>query len=179
MLNKLTTYPVLERKDLLAEPVLAALARWPKAGSIEKFEVAEINPAYSDTEAFCEYYGISADQTANTVIVEAVRAGERRLAVVVMLAASRADLNGVVRKALQARKLSLALKDVAVGRSGMEYGSITAIGLPDEWPLLVDARVLAVPRLVMGGGLRQSKLVFPGAALAELAHAQVVEDMAR
>ncbi len=179
MANQLVTYPALEREDLLAEPVVAALQIWPDAELIGRFEVAEIDPQYSDTEAFCEHYGIPAEQTANTVIVEAARAGVKRLAVVVMVAASRADLNGVARKVLDARKLSLAPKDVAVAQSRMEYGSITAIGLPAEWPLLVDARVLEIQRLLMGGGLRKSKLLFPGRALAELPNAHIVEGLAR
>jgi len=61
----------------------------------------------------------------------------------------------------------------------MEYGSITAIGLPPEWPVVVDARVLEVPKLVMGGGLRRSKLYFPGRALAELPNVMVLENMAK
>jgi prolyl-tRNA editing enzyme YbaK/EbsC (Cys-tRNA(Pro) deacylase) len=173
------SYGALERPDLLADAVWRTLERWPGQTPAAEFEVIEIDPQFSDTEAFCEHYGIAPDQTANTVIVEARRGGESKLAVVVMSAGGRADLNGVVRKALGARTLSLAAKDAAVAKSAMEYGSITAIGLPSEWPLVVDSRVLEVPKLVMGGGLRRSKLYFPGRALAELPNAMVIENMAK
>lgn len=177
--SEFRSYPALERPDLLAEPVRRALENWHGEMPAGEFEVLEIGPKYSDTQAFCEYYQISADQTANTVVVEASRGGSSRLAVVVMLAAGKADLNGVVRKALGARRLSLAPKDVAVEQSAMEYGSITVIGLPAEWPVVVDARVLKVSKLVMGGGLRRSKLWFPGRALADLPNVLVIDDMAK
>ena len=178
MFAELVTYPALERPDLLAPVTLEALRQWPNPGSEGQFEVAEIDPAYSDTGAFCEHFRVPVEQTANTVIVEAKRAGENRLAVVVLPAAGRADLNGVVRKALDARRLSLASRAVALELSRMEYGSITAIGLPPDWPLIVDARVIALPRVLMGGGLRKSKLIFPGKALAELENVQIIHDMA-
>lgn len=178
-MSEFKTFPALQRQDLLAEPVRHALEHWPGATDEGEFEVLEIDPEFSDTKAFCDHYGVAAGQTANTVVVEASRSREIRLAVVVMSAGSRADLNGVVRKALGARKLSLASKEVAVEKSAMEYGSITAIGLPPEWPLVVDARVLDVPKLVMGGGLRRSKLYFPGRALGELPNVIVIENMAK
>jgi len=179
MSNALIRHPALERKDLLAGAVLETLLGWRGNVAVDQFQVAEIDPAFSDTEAFCDHYGINASQTANTVIVEATRGGVSKLAVVVMVAASRADLNGLVRKSLDARRVSLAPKDVAVGQSKMEYGSITAIGLPNDWPMLVDSRVLEVPSLTMGAGLRRSKLFFPGKALADLPNVQIIENLAR
>jgi prolyl-tRNA editing enzyme YbaK/EbsC (Cys-tRNA(Pro) deacylase) len=179
MADSFSRYQALERPDLLARPVHDVLSRWVGRSLATDFNVIEIDPDYSDTEAFCQYYGIAPDQTANTVIVEAQRAGARKLAVVIMLAADRADLNGAVRKLLEARRVSLAPKDTAVNESRMEYGSITAIGLPLEWPVLVDSRVLDVPALVMGGGLRKSKLLFPGYALADLPTARVIDGLAR
>jgi prolyl-tRNA editing enzyme YbaK/EbsC (Cys-tRNA(Pro) deacylase) len=146
---------------------------------MDKFKVLEIDPNFTGTAEFCEHYSIAPETTANCVIVEASRGGIKRLAVVVMLASTRADLNTAVRKLLDARRVSLAPKDTAVELSRMEYGSITAIGLPAEWPLLIDARVMEVPDLVMGGGLVLSKLRFPGRALAELPQAQVIQDLAK
>jgi len=57
----------------------------------------------------------------------------------VVLATTRADVNGVVRHRLGARKASFAPMDDAVRLSGMEYGGITPIGLPADWPVLIDA----------------------------------------
>jgi prolyl-tRNA editing enzyme YbaK/EbsC (Cys-tRNA(Pro) deacylase) len=63
--------------------------------------------------------------------------------------------------------------------TAMEYGGITPVGLPTDWLLLVDAAVVRTEVVVIGSGLRRSKIVLPGAALADLPGAEVVEDLAR
>jgi prolyl-tRNA editing enzyme YbaK/EbsC (Cys-tRNA(Pro) deacylase) len=60
----------------------------------------------------------------------------------------------------------------------MEYGGITPIGLPPDWPILIDAAVVAKPLVVVGSGVRRSKIVLPGAALADLPGADVVDGLA-
>ena len=46
----------------------------------------------------------------------------------------------------------------------MEYGGITPLGLPAEWRVLVDARVLDIEVAIIGSGVRRSKLLLPGPA---------------
>ena len=96
-----------------------------------------------------------------------------------MLATTRADVNGVVRRHLDARKASFAPMDDAVAQTGMEYGGITPLGLPTDWPVLVDRAVVTAGLVVVGSGLRRSKLALPGDALAELPAAEVIEGLAR
>jgi prolyl-tRNA editing enzyme YbaK/EbsC (Cys-tRNA(Pro) deacylase) len=60
----------------------------------------------------------------------------------------------------------------------MEYGGITPIGLPEGWPVLIDRAVLDREIVVIGSGLRRSKLALPSAALAELASAEVIDALA-
>ncbi len=72
-----------------------------------------------------------------------------------------------------------AISDTAVERTGMEYGAITPVGLPGDWPVLVDAAVLGQPQVVIGAGLRSSKLRLPGPLLGELPGARVVDGLAR
>jgi prolyl-tRNA editing enzyme YbaK/EbsC (Cys-tRNA(Pro) deacylase) len=69
--------------------------------------------------------------------------------------------------------------DAAVAETGMEYGGITPIGLPPGWPLLVDAAVAGSPWVVIGSGVRRSKLSLPGALLAELPAVEVLPGLAR
>ena len=83
-------------------------------------------------------------------------------------------MNGAVRRHLGARKLSFAPMDDAVALSGMEYGGITPIGLPADWPILVDASVAGHDRLIVGSGIRGSKLLVSGALLASLPNAEVL-----
>ncbi|MFI6450072.1 YbaK/EbsC family protein [Streptosporangium amethystogenes] len=157
-----------ERLDLLAEPVARAV------DGLDGIEVAEIDPELADTAAFCERYGVDLGESANCVIVAAKRAGEVRYAACMVLATTRADVNGVVRRHLDARKISFASMDDAVTLTGMEYGGITPLGLPEEWPVLVDEAVAAHPEVVIGSGVRRSKLAVSGSLLAGLKTAQVL-----
>lgn len=177
MLGRLKTEPASGRPDLLAPPVAAGLAAWPEAPG--EVLVAGIDPTLADTAAFCEAYDIGLEISANCVVVVGKRGGEARYAACMILATTRADVNGVVRRHLDVRKASFAATDDAVARTGMEYGGITPIGLPDGWPVLVDPRVAASPQVVIGSGVRHSKLAVPGAALATLPGAEVVPDLAR
>lgn len=172
MLGTLQTLPALEHPELLGASVPSALAGTDAL-------VAAIDPDLADTAAFCAAYDVSLEQSANCVVIAARRGGDTRLAACVVLATTRVDVNGFVRRHLDARKASFAPMDLAVAETGMEYGGITPFGLPAEWPVLVDARVLDVPHVVVGSGIRGSKLVVPGAALAALPRAEVLEGLAQ
>jgi prolyl-tRNA editing enzyme YbaK/EbsC (Cys-tRNA(Pro) deacylase) len=160
--------PATERSDLLADPVARAV------GEIDGVRVTEIDPELADTAAFCERYGVPLDASANCVVVAAKRGGETRYAACMVLATTRADVNGVVRRHLDARKASFAPMAQAVELTGMEYGGITPVGLPDDWPILVDTAVAEHPEVIIGSGVRRSKLALSGAALASLKSAYVM-----
>ena len=103
------------------------------------------------------------------MVVTGKRAGEQRWAAAVVLATTRADVNGVVRRRMDVRKVSFAAMADAVEATGMEYGGITPIGLPQGWPILIDAAVAAAGPVVIGSGIRGSKIVIDGAALGRAA----------
>jgi prolyl-tRNA editing enzyme YbaK/EbsC (Cys-tRNA(Pro) deacylase) len=178
-MGSLDIAPAVERPDLLAAPVVAALAAWRGPVPVSEIGVAGIDPELADTAAFCQRYGVSLEESANCVVVAARRGGDTRLAACVVLATTRADVNGLVRRHLGARRASFAPMDVATAESSMEYGGITPIGLPEDWPVLVDAAVTAVPWAVVGSGVRRSKLVLPGKALADLPGAVVLDNLGR
>lgn len=176
MLGTLQTEPARTRTDLLATPVAAGLAGW--AGAPTEVLVAPIDPELADTAAFCAAYQVGLEISANCVVVVGKRAGETRYAACVILATTRADVNGVVRRHLDVRKATFARMDDAVARTGMEQGGITPIGLPPDWPILVDSRVTEAGYVVIGSGLRRSKIALPGAALATLPSAEVLTGLA-
>src|SRR5438874_8830419 len=149
----LRTVPALSRPDLLAGPVAAALRGWPHADEVT---VAEIDPDLADTAAFCAAYQVGLDVSANCVVVAGKREGVTRFAACLVLATTRADVNGVVRRLLDVRKASFAPVEVAVRETGMQYGGITPVGLPAGWPVLVDAQVATVPYVIVGSGIRGS-----------------------
>jgi prolyl-tRNA editing enzyme YbaK/EbsC (Cys-tRNA(Pro) deacylase) len=171
-LGTLPWQPAAEQPQLLGAPVAAALPSLP--GPVW---VAQIDDDLADTAAFTEAYRVPPAASANCVVVAARRAGQTTLAACVVLATTRADVNGLVRRHLDARKASFAPQDVAVAESGMAYGGITPIGLPGDWPVLVDAAVARAELVVIGSGTRGSKLAVPGALLAQLPAAQVLEGL--
>jgi prolyl-tRNA editing enzyme YbaK/EbsC (Cys-tRNA(Pro) deacylase) len=171
--------PALTRPDLLAPPVAAALTALDEALPAAAVAVAEIDPGLADTAAFCERYEVSPAESANCVVISGRRGGESRFAACVVLATTRADVNGAARRELDVRKASFAPMEVAVAETGMEYGGITPVGLPGGWPLLVDAQVAAAPQVVIGSGVRRSKLLLPGAALARLPGVTVIDGLGR
>ncbi len=165
-LGKLTFEPSADAAELVAEPVRAHLR--------DGLWVSAIDPELADTAAFCEHYDIDLDVSANCVVVEAKRADRVWHAACMVLATTRADVNGVVRKHLGARKISFASMDTAVSLTGMEYGGITPVGLPADWPILVDQHVIDQERVVIGSGIRGSKLLASTAVLASLPGAEVL-----
>jgi prolyl-tRNA editing enzyme YbaK/EbsC (Cys-tRNA(Pro) deacylase) len=178
-IGRLDAVPALDRPDLLASAVAAALAALDGKLPAEAVGVAEIDPGLADTAAFCERYEVPLQESANCVVVAGRRDGETRFAACVVLATTRADVNGAVRRQLDVRKASFAPVDVAVEQTGMEYGGITPIGAPTPWPVFVDAAVAASPRVIVGSGVRRSKLTLPGEALARLPGAVVLENLGR
>ena len=161
----------LSRPDLLAAPVAAALRDLPGADDVE---VAAIDPALADTAAFCERYGVSPAVSANCVVIAARRGGQTSYAACMVAATTRADVNGLVRRHMDARKASFAPVETVTAAAGMEYGGITPIGLPADWPVLVDEAVAKTGSVIVGSGIRGSKLRLPGRLLAALGPAQVL-----
>jgi prolyl-tRNA editing enzyme YbaK/EbsC (Cys-tRNA(Pro) deacylase) len=172
----LTLTPALEHPELLGPPVLESLKEWEHAAEVL---VSAIDPELADTAAMTEAYGVPLDASANCVVVMGKRAGEERTAGCVVRADTRADVNTVVRKALDVRKCSFLDHDRAVEETGMEYGGITPIGLPAEWRLLVDEIITRIDLAIIGSGIRGSKLFVPGLLLGALPGAEVVPDLAR
>jgi prolyl-tRNA editing enzyme YbaK/EbsC (Cys-tRNA(Pro) deacylase) len=172
---KLDLSPAQSRPDLLAKPVAAALADWPGGADAE---VAPIDPDLADTVAFCEHYEVGLAESANCVVVAGKRGGVTSYAACLVTAVTRADVNGVVRRRMDARKATFAPLDDVVAATGMEYGGITPVGLPDEWPIFIDARVVEQAHVVIGSGIRGSKLWLPGPSLATLPAAEVIEGLA-
>ena len=174
-MGTLEVVSAVERTDLLAPPTAAALAAWSERNQVG---AAAIDPELADTAAFCAAYDVPLAASANCVVLAGKREGQVRMAACVVLATTRADVNGVARRWLDVRKISFASMDEAVALTGMEYGGITPIGLPEDWPILVDAGVMDVPAAVIGSGLRRSKIVLPGSLLSVLPNAHVIEGLA-
>ncbi|MCF0086358.1 MULTISPECIES: YbaK/EbsC family protein [unclassified Streptomyces] len=170
--------PAPECLDTLVPPVAEAVRRWTGAVPADQLVYVDTEPEWADTATFVEHYGRELlERSANCVVVAGRRGGETTLAACVVLSTTRVDVNGVVRRQLGVRKASFAPMDTATGETGMEYGGITPVGLPGDWPLLVDAAVVDLPYVLVGSGRRRGKLLVPGKAFGELPNAVVLEGL--
>lgn len=144
----------------------------------DRSAIIEIDPGLADTAEFCEHYGYTLEQSANCIVV-ASRDDPPVVAACLVLATTRLDVNKVVRKRLGVRKLSFAPADLTRELTGMEIGGVTAFGLPDGMPLLIDRRILDVDRVIVGGGSRRLKILTSPEVLLEIPGAEAVDDLAK
>lgn len=170
-LGKLIFQPAQISMALLGETVNNYLFK----NGYEDVQVAEIDSNLADTAAFCEQYDIGMDVSANCVIVETKRGETVKYAACVILATTRVNVNGVIRKMLDARKASFAPMHTATSLTKMEYGGITPIGLPKDWPIFIDNRVVRQKQLIIGSGIRGSKILITSERLQGLPNAQVLD----
>ncbi|MBT2445067.1 YbaK/EbsC family protein [Streptomyces sp. ISL-36] len=170
--------PAPDCLDQLTEPVAAAVRAWQGVVPADQLLYVDTDPEIADTAAFVENHGRDLlDRSANCVIVAGKRGEETTLAACVVRSATRVDVNGVVRRHLGSRKVRFAPMETATGAPGMEYGGITPIGLPADWPVLVDATVVDTEWVLVGSGRRRGKLILPGKAFAQLPGAVVLEGL--
>ena len=142
-----------------------------------EYEILACDPGLADTADFCAAYGYSLEDSANTIVVTG-KADPPVHAACVVLATTRLDVNKVVRKRLGVRGASFAPSEDTERLTGMTIGGVTPIGLPPELPLWVDRRVMERPRIILGGGSRDRKVLAPPRILVALGGV-VVDGLAR
>lgn len=174
-LGTLNVLPITTNIALVAESSATLLKSLSNID--ENAGVVEIDQNFSDTAAFCEHYQISLAQTVNCVVIKATRGDNNWYAACMIFGNTRADVNGLARRHLGARKASFAPMNEAVTLTKMEYGGITPVGLPADWPILIDKAVADSSEVVIGSGIRKSKLIVTGKFLANLPNAVVLEGL--
>jgi prolyl-tRNA editing enzyme YbaK/EbsC (Cys-tRNA(Pro) deacylase) len=175
-LGSLTTVAAAERPDLLGPTVLAELER---LGLLDAVGVVGIDAVMSDTASTREHYGLDLHTLANCVVVSGKRDGVEKMAACLIPATTRADVNGIVRHELDVRKASFLSQDRAVELTGMEPGGITPIGLPEDWPVFVDDAVINTGLVMIGSGVRRSKLIVRGADLVAFPAVRVIAGLGK
>ena len=141
-------------------------------------ELMECDPDFADTAAFCERYGVAPEDSANTIVVVG-KGDPKRYVACIVLATTRLDVNGAVRRRLGVKKASFAAAEETGELTGMLIGGVTPFGLPDELPIWVDAAVMARPSVVVGGGSRSLKVRIAPSDLLRLPGSEVVEGLAQ
>lgn len=142
------------------------------------YEAVPCDPALADTAAFCERYGYPTAQSANAILVTSKKP-PFAYALCVVLAPDRLDVNGVVRKRLGVSRCSFASPEATAEVTGMLIGGVTPFGMPGGVPIWIDAKVMACPWVIVGGGSRSLKLKLAPAALASLPGAEVLDGLAK
>ena len=158
------------------EIIAASIARVLRASGLE-YEVMPCDPDLADTAVFCEHYGYPPEDSVNTIIVKAKTGGER-FAACALLAHTRLDVNGCVRKRLASRRVSFASGAETERMTGMTIGGVTPLGLPADLPLWVDARLMERSEVILGGGNRHSKIRVPPTIFERIPGVEIVDGLA-
>lgn len=170
----MTRPPLSEDRE---DPIERAVVEHLHGAGVD-FELLDCDPAYADTAAFCERYGVDPAISANTILV-ASKKEPKQYAACVVLATTRLDVNGTVRKRMGVGKVSFATPDETRERTGMMIGGVTPLALPETVPVWVDPRVVGQPKVVVGGGSRSMKVLVDSSVFERLAGAEVVDGLAR
>jgi prolyl-tRNA editing enzyme YbaK/EbsC (Cys-tRNA(Pro) deacylase) len=141
------------------------------------YEALACDPEFADTAAFCERYGVAPQDSANAIVV--VGKGERRrYACCVVLATTKLDVNGAVRRRFEVRKASFASAEETRELTGMLIGGVTPLALPADLPVWVDDRVMRRVSVVLGGGSRSQKIRVSPELFRRMPTAEIVPDLA-
>lgn len=141
------------------------------------YEIMECDPDFADTAAFCEKYGIPPENSGNTILIGSKR-GEKKYSACIALAHTRLDVNHTVRDVMGVRRLSFASADETAELTGMMIGGVTPFCLPDDLPVYVDSRIMALDYVILGGGSRSAKVKIDPEVFRKMPTATVVEGLA-
>jgi len=142
------------------------------------YQLVECDPELSDTAEFCEHYGYAPEMAANAICVVG-KSEQRPMACCMVLATTRLDVNGTVRRRLGTRRASFADAALTVERTSMMLGGVTPFGLSDDIPVWIDSQVMQCSQIIVGGGSRDCKILCAPDELLKIDGAQVVENLAK
>ena len=140
------------------------------------YEIMACDPELADTANFCAHYGIDPEASGNTILVASKKPPKRYVGCLVT-ATTRLDVNKRVCKLIGARA-SFASADETRDLTGMLIGGVTIFALPDDLPLYVDARIMDLNHVWVGGGSRSWKIKIAPQELRKIPNLEVIEDLA-
>jgi prolyl-tRNA editing enzyme YbaK/EbsC (Cys-tRNA(Pro) deacylase) len=141
------------------------------------YEIMTIDPDFADTARFCERYGIPPEHSANTIIVAGKKEPKQYCACVVK-ATTRLDVNHAVRTLMNVSRVSFATAEETQALTGMMIGGVTIFALPPDLPIYVDARLMDLDWVVLGGGSRSTKVKTSPEVFRRLANTTIVPTLA-
>lgn len=163
----------MEHTDLLAPGIAGYLGQLGAP-----YEVVPIDPEYADTAAFCEKYGYPPEQSANTIIIASKRKEPTVYCACVVLATTRLDVNRTVKRLMEVSRVSFANAEQMMELTGMKVGGVTPFGLPEDLPLYIDSRIVALDWIILGSGNRAAKIKISPDIFARMTSATAIENLA-
>ena len=141
-----------------------------------EYEWIKVDPDFADTLQFCEKYGFKMEESGNTIIVASKR-GEKKFSGCIVLGTDRLDVNKKVKSLMGVSRLSFANAEDTVKLTGMMIGGVTPFALPDDLPIYIDAKIMGLSQLIVGGGSRSGKILIHPNELLKIPTVQVVESL--
>lgn len=179
MKNTLDFKKAMDNKNLVSETTYNGIHKSFTEEEKNNILVAEINPEFMDGIQLCEHYNIDIKMGVNCLICECKRGETKNYVALLVPTGYRYNMSSTVRKRTNSRMVSVAPLEYALEKTKMEYGSINPIGLPNEWKIFIDPKVLEVERIVCGSGLQNSKLSLPSKYLLKLDNVEILKDLAK
>jgi len=141
------------------------------------YELMQIDPAFADTAACCEKYGLPLESAGNTIVV-ASKKEPRKFGACVVKATTRLDVNHAVRALLGTSKVSFATAAETMALTGMMIGGVTVFALPSDLPIYVDDKLMERDWVILGSGSRSSKIKISPEVLRRISNVIVVPGLA-
>lgn len=179
MENSLIFKKVTDNKNLVAETTYKFITNNFTEEEKDKILVAKINPDYMDGIKLCEYYNVDIKMGVNCLICECKRGNNKSYVALLVSTGYRYNMSSTVRKYTNSRIVSVAPLEYVLEKTKMEYGSINPIGLPADWKIFIDPKVMEVERIICGSGLKISKLSLPSKYLLKINNAEILENLAK
>ena len=176
---KLQFNPIIENQNLVPSCIYNFVSKWNDESEKSKFLVAEINPEFADGNKLCDEYDIDKRIGFNCLIVECKRNEIIKYCALIVPVGYKYNMGSVVRKYTNSRVVSVAPLEYVLDKTKMEFGSITPIGLPDDWQILVDPLIKKQKNMIIGGGLVKSKISLPTELFLKLPNVEVVDGIAK
>ena len=179
MNEKLEFKSLFDNKNLVSEVTYNYICNTFTEDEIKDFKVASIDPMYMDGIKLCEHYGIDIKTGANCLICECKRGDNKNYVALLVPTGYKYNMSSTVRKYTNSRMVSVAPLDYVLEKTRMEYGSINPLGLPNEWKIFIDPKVLESNIIICGSGLQKSKISFPSKYLLKLNNIEILENLAK
>lgn len=168
--------PFLDHPEYLPEKSQALVKEHDLA---DKIFVAKIDPEFADGQKLADQYGVDIATELNCLVFAGKRQGQVKKAAVLVPYEKRVNSGSVLKHAMDVSKVSFANLDEVTEETGMEFGSITAVGLPADYQILVDSSVQNLSEVVIGSGKVDSKIKTTPAVLASLPNCRFIENLAK